>query len=156
MSRDPVDGGPCDAVEPRGVASLRAMTAVALTICLAACTSTGAVRAIQPGATTQLEAGVPAMLPDRSTLVYEGLRSDSRCPSGVQCIHAGSVDVRFHHRQAGQAVPDVVVVRFPGTEGARLDGGWVLVVLDASGGPVARALVRVDPADPTAAGGTAR
>ena len=32
-----------------------------------------------------------------ATLTYIGVAQDSRCPPKVQCIHAGSADVRLHY-----------------------------------------------------------
>jgi len=53
----------------------------------------GSSFAMQPGETVKLS--------DRSTLRYVAVKSDSRCPPGVQCIQAGNAVLAFESKASG-------------------------------------------------------
>ena len=48
-----------------------------------------------------LDIGVPAAGPDETTLTFTRVVTDSRCPSGVQCVWAGELGVELKLTRAG-------------------------------------------------------
>ena len=108
---------------------------------LAGCASAGAGgRLLAAGTPATLAAGETVALPDSSPLTYLGVRSDSRCPPKVQCIHAGSATVAFRHGSGHE-----ILLETGKTTTADL-GAWrlTLVGLDFDSPP--KATVRIDPA----------
>ncbi|MCY7355168.1 MAG: hypothetical protein LH470_08865 [Lysobacter sp.] len=51
-----------------------------------------------------MQRGETVVLADRTTLRYVSIKSDSRCPPGVQCIQAGNALVGFESRPAGGSI----------------------------------------------------
>lgn len=69
-------------------------------ICLAlvglvlGCTREGAIKTLQIGEPFTLRLAESARLPsDDLTVTFKAVTSDSRCPQGVVCVHAGEADV---------------------------------------------------------------
>lgn len=92
----------------------------------------------------RLAVGLEVALPDRSTLVYRGLAADSRCPRGVHCIHAGSVQVLFVHA-AGRG-PAALRIEAPRTTSIALGPRWRLHLIDVAGATPQAVDVRIEPA----------
>lgn len=88
---------------------------------------------VQPGAVLAMEPGQSARLPDGGSLGYVGLRSDSRCPPAVACVHAGWVELDFVHRPA-RGAPTAIVLST--REGApAVDAGrWRLELVEVGRG----------------------
>lgn len=99
------------------------------------------------GAATAMRPGERARLPDRSHLAYTGLRSDSRCPPGVTCVHAGWVELDFVHESTAGARQALVLSTRPGVAPVHA-GDWRLELIEVGRGasPVAhvRASARGD------------
>lgn len=68
----------------------------------------------RPGEPLAMSPGQRARLPDGGTLDYSGLRSDSRCPPAVACVHAGWVELDVLHRPARGAPTPRVLSTQPG------------------------------------------
>lgn len=85
----------------------RTLLAVALTLGVAACDSaTSPSRSARLGESFELRAGESATITDELLVVtFEGVSSDSRCPSNVVCI------------RAGEGVVELAVRRLPSTAG---------------------------------------
>lgn len=98
---------------------------------------------LSTGTDARLVTGVPVALPDRSRLTYVGLAEDSRCPRGVQCVHAGSVQVRFTHAQS--SATSQVVIHAPRETAAPLGAAWRLVLTDVDGADTTAVQVRLEP-----------
>lgn len=98
---------------------------------------------LQPGVPARLAPGDAAILPDRSTLRYLGIASDSRCPPGAQCIRAGEAEALFQvDAPSGRDARSLVISTRSPT--ASLGDGHLLV-LDALGvGPEGAADVHVE------------
>ncbi len=92
-----------------------------------------------PGVAAAMHPGQRARLPDGSHLAYIGVRSDSRCPPEVTCVHAGWIELDAVHESAAGARHALVLSTRPGLAPVRA-GGWRLELLDAGRGasPVAR------------------
>jgi hypothetical protein len=59
-----------------------------------ACAREGAVKPMQLGEAFTLKIGESGKLAsDDLTITFKGVTSDSRCPQGVVCVHAGEADV---------------------------------------------------------------
>lgn len=106
---------------------------------LLACAGMPPTAAIElvPGTVAAMHPGQRARLPDGSHLTYTGLRSDSRCPPEVTCVHAGWVELDAVHESAAGAQAVVLSTR-PGLAPVRA-GGWRLELVEAGRGasPVA-------------------
>lgn len=87
-----------------------ALRGVVLAVLAAGCAFTPADngdiagRTAADGERFAMQAGERVTLSDNSTLRYVGVKSDSRCPPGVQCIHAGNAVVAFDLRHTGGRV----------------------------------------------------
>lgn len=93
----------------------------------AACTSAGAgqPRPVSSGTQFTLAVGEQVALPDSGTLRYVGVRDDSRCRPGTQCIRAGEARVDFEYTtDAGSQRLTLVQ---PDAPTARL-GAWTLTI----------------------------
>lgn len=55
------------------------------------------------GQTFAMTPGQSVALPDRGTLRYVGVKSDSRCPPDRRCVWAGDAEATFEWSQAGAA-----------------------------------------------------
>ncbi len=60
----------------------------------------GGGRVVSDGASFAMQPGDRVTLSNASSLRYVNLKSDSRCPPGVQCIHAGNAVLAFESRPA--------------------------------------------------------
>lgn len=110
------------------------------TAALLACASGPGPAAVErvPGTSIPMRPGDRARLPDHGHLAYVGLRSDSRCPPDVTCVHAGWAELDFvHESPAGVRQPLVLSTR-AGTAPAR-GGSWSfeLVEVGRDASPVA-------------------
>ncbi len=87
-----------------------------------------------------LRPGKRITLSDDAALTYVGVIQDSRCPPKVQCIHAGSAEVRLHLAAAGGEHDVTLRTDDPTTtiEGRRLQ------LLDLAFGDAPALTVRVD------------
>lgn len=90
---------------PTPVPSL--LLAATLAIFVGGCSSAPAAnggttgRMVADGESFAMQPGETVVLPDRSTLRYVNVKSDSRCPPGVQCIQAGNAVVDFQLQPSG-------------------------------------------------------
>ena len=98
----------------------------------------GAAIEMIPGTATPMRPGERARLPDRSHLAYVGLRSDSRCPPDVTCIHAGWAELDFVYESAAGARQALVLSTRAGIPAVGA-GGWRFELTDVGRGasPVA-------------------
>ncbi len=86
------------------------LLATTLALLMSGCTSAPAAnsgtsgRMIADGSAFAMQPGETVTLSDRSTLRYVNMKSDSRCPPGVQCIHAGNAVLAFESRPASGSV----------------------------------------------------
>jgi hypothetical protein len=117
--------------------------ALGAALSIAGCATTPAPLAAPVAAPMRLAVDVAVALPDRTRLTYRGLADDSRCPRGVQCIHAGSVELRFDHAAAAMTSP--VRIRAPRETSAALGTRWRLTVVDVDDATPSAITVRVDP-----------
>lgn len=108
------------------------------------CASRGAVAPVIPGESVRLDRGVAVVLPDRSTLEYQGLGADSRCPPGAHCVHAGSVELRFLHSPA-RGGTRTVSLEPPVRNAAQLDTRWRLELVDPGTVAATAVTVRIRP-----------
>ena len=82
---------------------LTATLAIFAAGCSSAPAATGGTtgRMVADGESFGMQPSETVVLSDRSTLRYVNVTSDSRCPPGVQCIHAGNAVVDFQSQPAG-------------------------------------------------------
>lgn len=117
-----------------------------LTLTLAACAGAGAdaARVMVPGQPQSLAPGEQAALPSGGRLRFVEVRDDSRCPPGVQCVHAGEATVVFelHAPPAAPARLTLSTARLPAAADA---GAWRLTLLDLGSGSAPLAQVAVEP-----------
>jgi len=74
------------------------------TLCLAAaCTGTGAIRVVEPGAPLSLSVGDEVELSGHGTVRYVAVREDSRCRPEQVCVWAGDAKVDFDISERGSA-----------------------------------------------------
>ncbi len=84
--------------------SLIAAAALSLAACSSVASSgdaSGGNSVIADGSTFPMQPGQAVTLADRSTLRYERVVNDSRCPPDVQCVWAGDAEVSFTWRSSG-------------------------------------------------------
>ena len=98
-----------------------------------------------PGEPATLQPGERARLPDGSRLDYVGVRSDSRCPPAVTCIHAGWVELDFAHESATGTREALVLSTRPGVGPARA-GAWRVELIEVGRGASPLARVRASAA----------
>lgn len=100
---------------------------------------TGAAIEMIPGSATPMRPGERARLPDRSHLAYVGLRSDSRCPADVTCIHAGWAELDFVYESAAGSRQALVLSTRAGIPPVDA-GGWRFEITEVGRGasPVAQ------------------
>lgn len=126
---------------------LRVPGAVALLLGLAGCAGIGtrSPTEMPAGVSTWLSPGERARLPDGAQLDYRGLRSDSRCPPRVTCIHAGWAEIGVEYASPeGIRWPLVLSTRAGGTAiGA---GAWRIELVELGRGPSPLARLRASPA----------
>lgn len=108
---------------------------------LTACANRPAARS--SGQMVTLPMGGTALLAGGVSLRYAGIRNDSRCPAGVQCIHAGDADVLFDVGRSGTS-PVRVVLNSAHRRSAPTAHGS-LELIDLPPGPSPAATVRLDP-----------
>ena len=128
---------------------IAAAALVSIAVLLPGC-STGASPAsanAPTGQPLQMSPGQQIGLPGGATLRYLEVTADSRCPPGVQCIHAGSADVAFQFTDvswpAGQAARRITVnTELPATATI---GRWQLQLISLAFGDQPRATVQIDP-----------
>ncbi len=122
--------------------TLRLRTAsqsIAVALLLGCATTPRAAIELAPGTSTAMRPGEHALLPDRSRLDYVGVRSDSRCPPDVTCVHAGWAELDFVHRPVAGATRHLVLSTRTGAAPARA-GAWhlELVTVGRGASPVAQ------------------
>lgn len=78
----------------------------------------------------ELAPGERTALPNGGTLRYVALVSDSRCPSGVQCIHAGEAVLRFELEATGPTQSFLLSTAAP--RDAITSGAYRIGLLDVS------------------------
>src|SRR5262245_47462864 len=66
--------------------------------------------------TLSLDEGQTAVLTGGGKLTFANVVNESRCPTGVQCVWAGTATVRFHLVPSGHSGADVLAV-LPGGVG---------------------------------------
>ena len=87
---------PVPRAQLRAVTPSRALFGCSVALLLAACAAGPDPRAdplLAPGVALDVSPGGRVRLPDGDSLTYVGLRSDSRCPPAVVCIHAGWAEI---------------------------------------------------------------
>lgn len=110
-----------------------------------ACSSAGGEsRDATPDAPMTLSVGERATLPDRATLRFVGVRDDSRCPPGVQCIRAGDAKVDFELVPVGGATQPLTLNE-PEQRSGRV-GDWTVAIEGLTHDSSPRVTVRVTPA----------
>lgn len=116
---------------------------VTATVGIAACTSAGgSPRSVAAGTSVTLDAGERVSLPDRAMLRFVGVRDDSRCPPGVQCIRAGDATVDFEVVPAGGRA-ESLTLNEPERRSGRA-GGWAVTIESLTQDADPRVTVRVD------------
>ncbi|TWI03413.1 hypothetical protein IP90_01214 [Luteimonas cucumeris] len=65
--------------------------------------SEAGLRSVDANQEFTMSPGDSVALPDRSTLRYVGVKSDSRCRPDVRCVWAGDAEVTFEWTAAGAA-----------------------------------------------------
>ena len=128
-------------------ASLLAVLVSIAALTLPGCTtgaSTAAALATAPvGVPIPMAPGQGIALPDGATLRYLEVAADSRCPPGVQCIHAGDADVVFEFTDARQGPPRRSTVNTARAATAVI-GPWQLHLLALAFGESPVATVQID------------
>ena len=92
----------------------------------------------------QLHPGRRMALPEGASLIYVDTTNDSRCPTDVQCVHAGDADVHVRFVK-----PDAVLdVTLKASEQGqpRAIGTWRVTLRGLGPGPRPPATLRVDDA----------
>ncbi len=118
---------------------------VSLAMMLPGCTGTSPTRDNAPsGQPIQMAPGQQISLSDGATLRYLEVAADSRCPPGVQCIHAGNADVVFEFADTGKTARRVTVNTDPPATASI--GQWQLRLLALAFGDAPQATVQIDPA----------
>lgn len=92
-----------------------------------------------------LAPGERTALPNGGTLRYVALVSDSRCPSGVQCIHAGEAVLRFELEATGRTQSFVLSTAAP--RDAMTAGAYRIGLLDVSRPLPPQATLSISPAE---------
>ena len=117
------------------------LLALGVIAALSGCASSGAVSS---GQDFTMAVGQRVLLPDATTLHYAGIANDSRCPSDVQCVRAGDVDVLFGYTPGGGTEARVIL----NTERMRSStlGAWRLQLVDLAQGAAPHATLRIDAA----------
>lgn len=126
---------------------IRCVTAVLLALALTSCVGVGtrAPVELQPGVPASLSPGEHARLPDGSQLDYVRLRSDSRCPPRVTCIHAGWAEIEVvYAAMDGMRTPLVLSTR-PGATAVDA-GAWRIELVELGRGPSPVARLRASAA----------
>lgn len=115
-------------------------------LALAGCVTGPDARALamHPGAVVVLRPGQVARLPDSTRLEYVGLRSDSRCPPGVVCVHAGWAEVDVRVRGADGATSSAVLSTRAGIPEV-VAAGWRFELVEIGRGPSPPAHLRASP-----------
>ncbi len=93
------------------------------------------------GQTFAMSPGQSVALPDRGTLRYVGVKSDSRCPPDRRCVWAGDAEVSFEWSSGGGAAaePFVLHTGFKDKASKSVGGRTVtLVSLDRGAKPQAQ------------------
>lgn len=118
----------------------------ALLLVLAACAGVGTRPpvAMPAGVPTALAPGDRARLPDGGELAYLRVRSDSRCPPAVTCIHAGWAEIDLVHFTPADARTPLVVSTRRGSEAVHA-GGWRIELVELGRGPSPVAHLRTSP-----------
>lgn len=126
---------------------LRSVAGLSMAASLLACASGPRPAAVDlvPGTATPMRPGEHARLPDNGVLAYVGVRSDSRCPPDVTCIHAGWVELDFTHQgPAGARRAIVLSTHRPAVPVEA--GGWRFTIDDVGRGASPVAHVRASDA----------
>ena len=112
----------------------RVLAAAILVAGLAGCATRppASPRALVPGTALAMSPGESARLPDGGVVGYVGVRSDSRCPPAVTCVHAGWVELDFVHRAGGGDTALVLSTR-EATPPVHA-GGWRLALMEVGRG----------------------
>lgn len=113
---------------------------------LPGCRGASAMRTPAPiGQPIRMAPGQQIAMPDGATLGYLRVAADSRCPPGVQCIHAGDADVVFEFAEAPQ-VPRRITVNTD--RPITLIGKWQLRLLALAFGESPGVTVQIEPHTP--------
>lgn len=107
----------------------------------AAWATTPATRRLEPDVPLPMRPGDRAVLRDTGSLAYVGVRSDSRCPPDVTCIHAGWVELDFVHSTPGQRDRPFVLSTQRGLRPVRI-GMWNVELTEVGRGASPLAHVR--------------
>ncbi|TKR32862.1 hypothetical protein FCE95_00565 [Luteimonas gilva] len=100
--------------------------------------------AVALGQTFAMSPGQTVALPDRGTLRYVGVKSDSRCPPDRQCVWAGDAEVAFEW-SAGSAAPQSFGLHTGFKDkSSRVLGGHSLSLVSLARGEKPQAELRLD------------
>jgi len=100
--------------------------------------------AVALGQTFALSPGQTVALPDRGTLRYVGVKSDSRCPPDRQCVWAGDAEVTFEWSAAGAAAQAFGLHTGFKEKSSRTLGGHTLSLVSLARGEKPQAELRLD------------
>lgn len=128
---------------------LPAAAFAALVLALAGCSGVGTRSTVgmAAGVPTALAPGERARLPDGSQLAYLRLRSDSRCPPRVTCIHAGWAEIDTEFVTVAGAHTTLLLSTRPGA-GVADTGAWRFELVELGRGPSPVARLRASAAPP--------
>ena len=86
---------------PHLIAAVAALSLAACSSVASSAGGDGGGARVADGSTFQMTPGQLVTLADASTLRYERVVNDSRCPPDVQCVWAGDAEVAFTWRSSG-------------------------------------------------------
>ncbi len=123
------------------------LRSIGLSLLLTACAGAGPSPSVVPGQPWTMVPGQQVSLPEGGGhLRFTGVRSDSRCPADVQCIHAGEAIVVFELQAASQA-PATLVLSTESLPADASAGDWQMrmLSLDRGAQPAAKVVLQRKP-----------
>lgn len=103
------------------------------------------MRTVTTGQAFAMSPGDSVVLPDRSTLRYVGLKSDSRCRPEVRCVWAGDAEVTFEWTATGAGAQSFELHTGFADKRYRSSGSQHLTLLSLARGEKPEAQLQVDP-----------
>lgn len=118
--------------------------AIALTLLMATCASSPSAQPASP-VTVVLAPGASKRVPDTDlTVKFEAVVSDSRCPTGAQCVWAGDVAVRIQMTVVNTPPATAVLHLNPSSAREVVHGGWRIQLVDVTPAPTVEGRARAE------------
>ncbi|HJR72655.1 MAG TPA: hypothetical protein VJ806_03365 [Luteimonas sp.] len=103
-----------------------------------------ATASVAVGQTFAMSPGQSVALPDRGTLRYVGVKSDSRCPPDRRCVWAGDAEVSFEWSAGGAAAESFVLHTGFRDKASKSVGGRTVTLVSLDRGAKPQAQLKLD------------